>query len=129
MHVSSNTFFCQIEKMKMFCLSLVILYVPVNILGTRAHPAISHYSHLLLKKCRVATNIIYWLKVKKTHSSLGGSKITYLRKRLFRSAFGFSNSCTLYHCPIFNSLNAGFFQYHQGVKQLGSRSGPTICWA
>ena len=39
---------------------------------------------------------------------IGGSKITYLRKRLFRSAFGFSNSCTLYHCAIFNSLNAGF---------------------
>ena len=28
----------------------------------RAHPAISHCSHLLLK-CRVATNIIHWLKV------------------------------------------------------------------
>ena len=29
----------------------------------RAHPAISHCSHLLLK-CRVATNISHWLKVK-----------------------------------------------------------------
>ena len=28
----------------------------------RAHPAISHCSHLLLK-CRVATNISLWLKV------------------------------------------------------------------
>ena len=28
-----------------------------------AHPAISHCSHLLLKKCRVATNISHWLKV------------------------------------------------------------------
>ena len=31
-------------------------------LSTRAHPAISHCSHLLLK-CRVATSICYWLKV------------------------------------------------------------------
>ena len=47
----------------------------------RAHPAISQCSHLLLK-CRVATNISY---------SLGDSKITYLRKSVFWSAFRFSN--------------------------------------
>ena len=63
--------------------------------------------------------MIYWLKSKKNkHSSLGGSKITYLGKSLFPSAFGFSNSCTLYHCAIFNSLNAGFFSIPSGCQTI-----------
>ena len=33
---------------------------------------------------------------------------------------------THYYCAIFYSLDAGFFQYHPGVKQFGSRSGPTF---
>ena len=38
----------------------------------------------------------------------------------------FYYSFTLYYCAIFTSLNDGFFQYHQGVKQFGSRSGPKL---
>ena len=81
---------------------------------TRAHPAISH----LLLKCRVATNMSHWLKY-----SLGGSKITYLRKSVLRSALGSSwifpillyYSFTPYYCAIFYSLDALIFQNHQGV--------------
>ena len=43
----------------------------------RAHPAISHCGHLLLK-CIVATNICYWLKY-----SLGGSKLHICEKVFF----------------------------------------------
>ena len=39
----------------------------------------------------------------------------------------FYYSFTLYYCAIFYSLEAGVFQYHPGVKQIGSRSGPTFC--
>ena len=38
-------------------------------------------------------------------------------------------SFTLYYCAIFYTLDVGFFQYHLGVKQFGSRSGPTFCHA
>ena len=31
--------------------------------------------------------------------------------------------------PLFYSSDTGFFQYHPGVKQFGSRSGPTFCRA
>ena len=65
-------------------------------LNPRAHTAICHCSHLLLK-CRVEYCFYY--------------------------------SFTLYYCAIFYSLDTGFFQYHQGVKQFGSRSGPTFCLA
>ena len=46
---------------------------------------------------------------------------------IFEYCFYFS--FTIFHCAIFYSSDAGFFQYHQGVKQLGSRSGPTLCRA
>ena len=69
--------------------------------ATRAHSAISHCSHMLLK-CRVATKM-------SQKYTLGGSKITF--------------------CAIFYSLDAGLFQYHLSVKQFGSRSGPTFCRA
>ena len=32
----------------------------------------------------------------------------------------------LQYCAIFYSLDAGFFQYHQGVKQFRSRSGSKL---
>ena len=41
----------------------------------------------------------------------------------------FYYSFTLYYCAISYSLDAGFFQYHPGVKKFGSRSGPTVCLA
>ena len=53
---------------------------------SRAHPASSHCSHLQLK---MYSGYKYKALAK---SSLGGSKITYLRKNVFfLSAFGFSN--------------------------------------
>ena len=63
--------------------------------------------------------------------SLGDSKITYLRKSVFSLAFGFLNIAFIIpshfiYCAIFYSLDVGFFQYHPGVKQFGSRSGPTF---
>ena len=43
-------------------LQLHVVVLKGNIETRRAHPAISHCSHLLLK-CRMATNISQWLKV------------------------------------------------------------------
>ena len=91
----------------------------------RAHPAISHCSHLLLKNVEWL-QICHWLKY-----TLGGSKITYLRKSVFWSAFGFSNiafivTSLFISVPYLTLWILDFFQYHQGVKQFGSRSGPTF---
>ena len=54
-------------------------------LGSRADPAISQYSHLLLK-CRVATNISHWLKVQSRCF-----KNYLFAKKCILSAFRFSN--------------------------------------
>ena len=63
-------------------------------------------------------------------SMFWASKITYLRKSEFEQLlYCFYYSFTLYYCAIFYCLDAGFFQYHRGVKQFGSRSGPTFCRA
>ena len=84
----------------------------------RAHSAISHCSHLLLK-CRVATNICHWLKAQ----SLNWFKKYILAKKCILIIFWIFQYCfyysfTLDYCAIFYSLDAGFFQYHQGVKQF-----------
>ena len=55
-------------------------------------------------------------------------KLYFISFWIFHYCFYYS--FTLYYWAIFNSLNVGFFfQYHQGVKQFGSRSGPTFCEA
>ena len=56
----------------------------------------------------------------------------HLRKSVFCSAFGFSNivfiiSSHFIVVPYLILWMLNFFQYHQGVKQFGSRSGPTFC--
>ena len=87
----------------------------------RAHPAISH----LLLKCRVATNISHWLKVQ----SRWFKNYIFAKKCILISfwilKYCFYYSFTLYCCAIFNSFDAGFFQYHPGVKQfVGPDLGP-----
>ena len=95
----------------------------------RVSPAIRHCSHLLLK-CRVATNISYWLKVHsrwfKTY--IFAKKCILISFWIFQYCFYYS--FTLYYCAIFISLNAGFFSIpSSGVKQFGPRSGLTKCRA
>ena len=86
--------------------SYTVTYLQVQccpfIYNARAQPAISHCSHLVknfifAKKC---ISITLWI---------------------FQYCFYYS--FILYYCAIFYSLDAGFFQYNQCVKQLGSRSG------
>ena len=67
----------------------------------RAHPAISHCSHLLLK-CRVATNISLWLKV----HARWFKNYMFAKKCILISCFYYS--FTLYYCAIVHSLDAGF---------------------
>ena len=80
----------------------------VTVYTSRAHPAISHCSHLLLKR-KVATNISHWLKV---HSRwfknyISAKKCILISFWIFQHCFYYS--FTLYHCAIFSILNAGFF--------------------
>ena len=78
----------------------------------------------------MATNISHWLKVHsrwfKNYINAKKCILTsfWIFQYCFHSSFTF-----YYNCAIMNSLNAGIFQYHQGVKQFGSRSGPTLCRA
>ena len=79
------------------------------------------------KKFRVATNIRHWLKVQ---SSRWFKNYIFAKKCIL---IIFSNIAFIipsqFIIVIFYSLDAGFFQYHQSVKQFGSRSGPTFCRA
>ena len=77
-------------------------------------------------KCRVATNISHWLKVQ---SRWFKNFIICVKVYFDQLLYCFYYSFTLYYCAIFYSLDAGFIQYHRGVKQFGSRLGPTFCWA
>ena len=75
---------------------------------TRAHPAISHCSHLLLK---IKSGYKYKSLAKYI---LGGSKIIYLQKICILISFWIFQYCfyysfTLYYCAIFYSLNTRFF--------------------
>ena len=92
----------------------------------RAHLAISHCSHLLQKKCRVATNRSQWLKVQSRwfKNYILMKKCILISFWIFQYCFYYS--FTHYYCAKFYSLDAGFFHCHQGVKRLESRSGPTI---
>ena len=64
----------------------------------------------------MATNISHWL---------GGSKITYLWKSVFWSAFIIRS--LFISVPYFTLLMLDLFQNNQGVKQFGSRSGTMFC--
>ena len=56
--------------------------------------------------------------------------VIFAKKCIFISfwivKYCFYYSFTLYYCAIFYSLDVGFFQYHPGVKQFGSRSSPIV---
>ena len=95
---------------------------------SRAHPVISHCSHLLLK-CRVATNLSYWLKVQSWwfKNYIFAKKCILISFKILKYCFYYS--FTLYYCAIFYSLDAGFFQYHPGAKHFEPRSGSTYCRA
>ena len=76
-----------------------------------------------------ATTISHWLKV---HTGwfknyISAKKCILISFWIFQYCFYYS--FTLYYCAIFRSLNAVFFQNHQGVKQFRSRLGPTLCRA
>ena len=92
----------------------------------KAHPAISHCGHLLLK-CRVATNISHWLKVQSWwfKNYIFAKKCILISFWIFKYCFYYS--FTLYHCAIFYSLGAGFFQYHPaGCQTAWIQIGPDI---
>ena len=106
-----------------------MLYVPLNkfsiMSGHRAHPAISHCNHLLLK-CRVATNISHWLKV---HSRWFKNYI-FVKKRILISfcifQYCFYYSSTLYFCAIFYSLHAGSFSIPSECQTVWIQVRPDI---
>ena len=87
----------------------------------RAHPAISHCSHLLLK-CRVATNISYWLKVR----SRWFKNYISAKKCIWIFQYCFYYSFTLYYCAIFNSLNAGFFSKPSRFQTVWIQIRPNV---
>ena len=96
-------------------------------IAIRAHPAISHCSHLLLK-CRVATIISHWLKVHsrwfKNYTFV--KKCTLISFWIFQYCFYFS--FTLYYCAIMQPYLT-LWMLPSGCQQFGSRSGPTLCRA
>ena len=95
----------------------------------RAHPAISHCSHLLLK-CKVATNMCHWLKVQSRwfKSNIFAKKCILISFWIFKYCFYLYYYFTLYYCAIFYSLDAGFFQYHLIVKHfVGLTWVQTVC--
>ena len=63
------------------------------------------------QKYRVATNISHWLKV----NSRWFKNYISAKMCIFISFWIFQFLHTLLYCAIFNSLNSGFFLYHQGV--------------
>ena len=75
-------------------------------------------------KCRVATNIINWLKVKSRwfKNYIFAKKCIFTCFWIFKYCFYYS--FTLYYCTSFYS--SGFFQYQLDVRQFRSRSGPTF---
>ena len=79
-------------------------------------------------KCRVATNRSL---AKPKSTVLVVQKLHICKRVYFDQLLEFQILLLLllhtYYCAIFNSLDAGFFQYHPGIKQFGSRSGLTFC--
>ena len=94
-------------------------------LGCRAHPAISHCSHVLLK-WRVATNISHWLKVQSRcfKNYLFAKKCILISFWIFEYCFYYS--FTLYYCAIFYSLDAGFFSIPSGSQTVWIQIRPGI---
>ena len=92
-----------------------------------AHPAIIHCSHLLLKCSGYKYKSLAKSTVKVVQKLHICEKVYF--DQLLDCQILLSLFLTLYYCTIFYSLDAGFFQYHPDVKQFGSRSGPTFCWA
>ena len=72
----------------------------------------------------MATNRSHWLKVVKVVPKL----IQICKTEFFLSAFVFLNIPSHLMCHFY-SLDAGFFQYNQDVKQFRSRFGLTFCRA
>ena len=67
----------------------------------RAHPVISHCSHLLLK-CRAATNISHWLKVhSRWFKSLSAKKCIFIPILLLLFLHILLDLCMLY---LFNTV-------------------------
>ena len=75
----------------------------------------------------MATNIWHWLKVQSRLfiNYIFAKKCILISFWIFKYCFNYS--FTHYYCAIFYSLDAGFRQFHPGVKQFGFRSGPTFC--
>ena len=53
----------------------------------------------------------------------------YFDQRIFQYCFYYSFNSLFIIVPYFALWMLDFFQYHQGVKQFGPRSGPTLCRA
>ena len=82
----------------------------------RAHPAISHYSHLLLK-CRVATNMSHKLKVQ----SRRFKNYIFAKKCILNQLFGLMNLLllflhTLLFCHILLFVCWIFFSIPSGCR-------------
>ena len=106
-------------------LQLHVVVLKGNIETHRAHPVISHCSHLLLK-CRMATNISQWLKVQ----SRWFKNYIFVKKSILIS-FWIFQYCFYYllcHILLFGCLNFSIPSALMGVKQFRSWSGPTLCW-
>ena len=92
-----------------------LLFFPSWSITIRAHPAISHCSHLLLKY-RVATNISHCLKVQskwfKTY--IFTKKCIWISFWNFKYCFNYS--FTLYYFAIFYPLDAEFFSLPSGCQ-------------
>ena len=99
--------FCNIIVLVPYFLKLQTSIVAFPGPKPRAHPVISHCSHLLLK-CRVVTNISHWLKEQSRwfKNYISTKKCILISLWIFQSCF--CNSFTLYYCAIFNSSNAEF---------------------
>ena len=83
----------------------------------RAHPAISHCSHLLLK-CRAATNINHWLTVQSRwfKNDILAKKFILISFWIFQYFFYYS--FTLNYCAIFYSLDAWIFLIPTGCQTI-----------
>ena len=84
---------------------------------------VTHCSRLLLK-CRVATNLSHWLRVQSRWFKNYIFAKVYFDKLLDFPILLllFLHALLLCHILLFGCW---FFQHHPGVKQFGSRPGPT----
>ena len=75
----------------------------------RAHPAISHCSHLLQKKCRVATYMSHWLIVQSRwfKNYIFAKKCILIGFLIFKYCSYYS--FTFYYCAIYTLWTLDFF--------------------